>query len=282
MRMGVVRTDLNRIYLADVENTSQRNFSSQPPGQSRYFSRPTDAQLKPPLTAGGAHLSLLGTVAGATKVTNGPSNVLRIRVAAAAAFSVITITSSAALANATVITDLNTQFAAAGLTTLVARLGNSGTPLQVLIENTDSSRSAYMEIDTTANGSNLNTALGFAAGGVILNALQAATVRAVVQPSPTTIDVSLATIVALSATPAVAGATMTNLTTAQQTAISNAVADAVAPKLIETGYALLSFDRGIISKLRSASFQPGGTRSGLPAGLAVAVVANDGSTVFTV
>jgi hypothetical protein len=282
MRMGVVRTDLNRIYLADVENTSQRNFSSQPPGQSRYFSRPTDAQLNAALTAGGAHLSLLGTVAGATKVTNGPSNVLRIRVAAAAAFSVITITSSAALANATVITDLNTQFAAAGLTTLVARLGNSGTPLQVLIENTDSSRSAYMEIDTTANGSNLNTALGFAAGGVILNALQAATVRAVVQPSPTTIDVSLATIVALSATPAVAGATMTNLTTAQQTAISNAVADAVAPKLIETGYALLSFDRGIISKLRSASFQPGGTRSGLPAGLAVAVVANDGSTVFTV
>lgn len=281
MRVGIVRTDISRVYLADLENTSQRNFSSEPPGQSRYISRPTDAQLTAALVAGGTNLSILGTVAGATKVTNGPSNVLRVKTSAAASFSVITITSSAALANATVITDLNAAFLAAGLP-LVARLGNSGTPLQVLIENTTSGPSAYLEIDTTANGSTLNTALGFAAGGVILNGLTPATLRTAVYPTGTTINVASATITALSSSPAVANATIANLTTVQQAAIVLAIQDAVAPKIIETGRALLSFDRGIIAKLRSSAFQPGGTRSGLPAGVAAAVVANDGSTVFSV
>lgn len=281
MRIGIVRTDIQKVYLADLENTSQRNFSSEPPGQSRYISRPTDAQLTAALVAGGAHVSILGTVAGATKATNGPSNVLRVRTSPTAAFSVITVTSSATLANAQLITELNTGIGTAGLP-LVARLGNAGTPLQVLLESTVNGPSAYLEIDTTANGSNLNTAVGFAAGGVILNGLTPATLRVAVYPTATTINVASATITALGSSPAVANATFGNLTTVQQAAIVLAVQDSVAPKLVETGRALLSFDRGIIAKLRSALFQPGGARSGLPAGIAAAVVANDGSTVFSV
>lgn len=279
MRIGVVRTDLNRIYLSDLENTSQRNFSSEPPGQSRYISRPTDAQLTAALVAGGAVLSLLGTVTGATKDTN-PNNTLRIRTSSTASFSVIAVSASDTAANATIVSELNTAFLAAGLP-VIAKLGNSDNT-RIQLEGTVKGPTAYLELDTVANGSTLNTALGYPVGGQVMNGLTVAALRTAVYPTSTTINVATATIVALGASPDVTNGDFANLTTAQQTAIVDAIANAVAPKLIETGRALLSFDRGVISKLRSTGFQPGGTRSGLPAGVAVAVLANDGSTVFTV
>lgn len=280
MRVGVIRTDLNRMYLSDLENTSQRNFSSEPPGQSRYIVRPTDAQLEAALTAGGAVLSLLGTVTGATKDTN-PNNALKIRVAPAPSpFITVTVSASDTAANATVVSELNTALSAAGLP-VIAKLGNADAT-RIQLEGTVKGPTAYIELDTVGNGSTLNTALGYAAGGVILNGLKAATLRAAVNPGGTTINVASATIVALGATPDVANGDYANLTAAQQLAIVTAVADVVAPKIIETGRALLSFDRGVLSKMRSSAFQPGGARSGLPASAAVYIVANDGSTQFTI
>lgn len=283
MRVGIIRTDLNRIYLSDVENTSQRNFSSEPPGQSRYLSRPTDTQLETSLTVGGYVVSLLGTVTGsATKVTNSGANVLRIRTSSSSIFTPISVTSSATLANATLVSDLNAGFVLNGLP-LIAKLGNLDNQ-KIQIETTVKGPTGYIELDTSGNGSTLNAAVGWGSGAsLILNGLKAATLRAAVNAGGTAINVAAATIVALSTTgPASALALISNLTTSQQNSIVAAVQDTVAPKVIETGRALLSFDRGVLSKLRSASFQPGGSRSGLPAGVAAVIVANDGSTVFSV
>lgn len=160
MRVAIVRTDLGHLYLDDVENTSQRHFSSEPAGQSRYFHRPSDAEL----------------------------------------------------------------------TAVLAKYGI-----------------------TTAT-------------------LSLATLRAAVYPSATTVNVAPATLTAL--------AGITALTATQAACVAD-LQNLIAPSLVETGPALLSFAYGKLSKLRSAAFQPGAGRSGLPAGIAVAIVANDGSTAFT-
>ena len=50
MRVAALRSDIKDIYLDDVENSSQRTFSSEPAGQSRYFHLPSDAELTAILT----------------------------------------------------------------------------------------------------------------------------------------------------------------------------------------------------------------------------------------
>jgi len=104
-------------------------------------------------------------------------------------------------------------------------------------------------------------------------AVTVSALKAAVYPTATTIDVSSATIIGLSGT---WGA----LTAPEQAILVAAIADQVAPELVETGYAQLSFYSGVMKELRDAAFQPGGTRVGLPAGQAIAVVENDGSTPF--
>jgi hypothetical protein len=161
MRVAMVRADIHRVYLSDVENTSQRNFSSEPIGQSRYFTKPTDAAL----------------IAIETKY---------------------------------------------GITQIV---------------------------------------------------LPVATLKAAIYPTAVTVDVRSVTLGAL--------AGITGLAPTPKAACIAEFQALVAPKLVETGPVLLSFVYGIISKLRSTTFQPGGARIGLPIGVAAAIVQDDGFTVFT-
>lgn len=162
MRVAIVRSDISKVYLDDVENSSQRNFSSETAGQSRYFKKPTDAQL----------------------------------------------------------------------TAVLAKYGiTSGT-------------------------------------------LSVATLKAAVYPSATTVNVAPATIQAL--------AGITALGATPKAAITLELQDLIAPKLVETGPVLLSFVKGKLSKLTSATFRPGGARAIVPAGVAAAVVQNDGSTAFVI
>jgi hypothetical protein len=269
MRVAVVRSDLSKLYLADVENSSQRCFSSEPQGQSRYFSKPSDSALQSVLNTYG-----LVTVRGSdmaatvdTTVANGTK--LNIKASATAAFVQVTVSSNAALPKATVVSELNAGFVAAGLP-LVARL--SGTN-QVTIDTIQGGSGAYIAISAASPSAGaLHTVLGLAAAATTPVSLVA--LKAVVYPTATSIDVSAATINALG--------TWGLLSTAAQDALDEAVADLVAPSLVETGPVLLSYVYGNLSKLRSASFQPGGARVGLPSGPAVAVVENDGSTPFTV
>lgn len=269
MRVGIVRSDINKIFLNDVESRSQRCFSKEPPGQTMYLHKPTDAELLAVLNSV-ANLTIRGSNTDATidtTVANGTK--LNIRTSSTAAYTQVTVTSSATLTKAQVVIDLNAAFLAAGLA-LHARL--SGTN-QVTIDTTTKGPGAYVSVSAgSPSTAALHTQLGIAASAT--SGMSVATLKTAVYPTSVTIDVAPATINALS--------TFSLMTTTAQTALDNAIADAVAPHIVETGMALLSFAYGNLSKMRATSFWPGGTRSGLPAGICAAIVKDDGSTPFTI
>jgi hypothetical protein len=272
MRVGIVRSDVGKLYLSDVENKSQRNFSSQPKGQSRYLSKPTDAQLATMLGTV-AFLTTLGSVGAATFNTAGTANgtKLNIKTAAAQPFTQITVTSGAAVPIATIVADLNRGFTNAGLG-LHARADGTN---HVAIDTTAKGPGAYFRIDAASPSAGaLQTVLGITVGvGAAVNGLTIAALKTAVYPTAVTVNVATATITALS--------TFANMASADKTALVTAIANTIAPRLVETGFALRSFAYGVISKVASSTYQPGGARIGLPAGIGAAVVADDGSTPFT-
>lgn len=266
MRVGAIRTDIQKVYLADIENRAQRCFSSEPPGQSRYLAKPSDADLKEVLDTY-AFLSLYGSNNAATVDTSMGANELLIKVKATDSFTTISVTENAATAKTLIRDEINTQLEAAGLP-LVARL--AGNRLIIDSTGTNSGPGAYIAIDIDAN-STLNPVVGFTAGA--LSGLSVAALKAAVYAGGS-VDVSDATITALS--------TFQYLTTAAQDDLVAGVADLVAPSLVETGPVLLSFVYGNLSKYNAADFQPGGDRVGLPSGAAVVCLEDDGSTLFSV
>ncbi len=274
MRVGFIRSDLGRVYLSDLENTSQRNFSSEPPGQSRYVSRPSDDKLSDALVDGGYVVNARGTNNAATKDTN-PANALLIRVVPTGQFTSITVTAGDTQPVATVVSDLNSAFSAASLP-LEASFVSTG---MVQIQSTVKGSNSYIGINPT--GSTLAPILGFPTGMVVAG-LTPTDLRNAVVPSGTSINVSPGNIGGLSSSPGYTGALITNLPTGTQLSIIGAVQEAVAPRVIDTGRALLSFDRGVLADLRDSSFQPGGARSGVAAGAAVVVVEDDGVTPKTI
>lgn len=275
MRVAIVRSDIQKVYLDDIESRSQRCFSSEPAGQSRYFHKPTDAELQAVLDAY-APLTIRGTNTAATVDTTVPNGTkLNIKSSASAAYTQVTVTSSATLPKTQIVAELNAAFSSAGLG-LVARI--SGTN-QVTIDTTAKGQHAYIAVSASSpSAADLHTVLGITAAAT--TPLTVAALKTAVYPTSVTVNVAPATINALS--------TFSLLETAQQTALDNAIADLVAPSLVETGPVLLSFVYGKLSKLRSADFVPGGpvastiARIGLPAGVAAAVVENDGSTPYSV
>lgn len=268
MRVAAVRTDIGKVYLSDIENRSQRNFSSEPAGQSRYLSKPTDAALLAVLTTYGLLTRLGSDTAGTVDTTVANGTKLNIRVGTSGAYTQVTVTSSATLTKAQVAADLNSAFVSASLP-LVARVTAA---TKIAIDTTSGSSSAHIDISASSPSTGaLHTVLGLATGAT--TGLTVAALKTAVYPTSVTVDVSTGTIAALS--------TFANLSPTAQAALVTAVADLVAPQLVETGPVLLSFAYGVMSKLRSASFQPGGARVGLPAGVGVAIVANDGSTPYT-
>lgn len=268
MRVAIVRSDIGPVLLDDVESSSQRNFSSQPAGQSRYFKKPSDAQLLAVLTAV-APVTIQGSDTAATvdtTVANGTK--LNIRDASGGAYVQVTVSSSATAAKTTIASELNIAFANAGLK-LRARVGGSN---KLTIDSTVGGPGAHIQISAGSPSTGaLHTVLGLATTAV--NGLTVSALKAAAYPSATTVDVSSATLLALG--------TFSLLATDAQSALVAGVADLVAPKLVETGMVLLSFAYGKLSKLKSASFQPGNTRAGLSAGVAAAIVADDGSTVYS-
>jgi hypothetical protein len=268
MRVGIVRSDITKVFLSDVESRSQRCFSMEPPGQSRYLHKPSNAELLAVLN-GYAYLTIRGSNTTATvdtTVANGTK--LNIRTSSTGAYTQVTVTSNAALAKTQIVTELNAAFRTAGLG-LTARI--SGTN-QITIDTTAKGPNAYVSISASSPSTGaLHTVLGLSAAAT--SGLSVASLKTAVYPSSVTINVAPATINALS--------TFSLMLTADQTSLDTAVADVVAPKIIETGMALLSFAYGVMSKLRSTSFRPGGVRGGLPAGVCAAIVEDDGSTVYS-
>jgi len=276
MRIGFTRTDIGPLYIDDIENRSQRNFSSEPRGQSRYFARATAADLEAVLDQW-AILSIRGSDTNAT-VDTSVNDTLYIRQNATDAWMVMTVTSGAATPKTTIRDDLNGYFQSPAnpMPFIASIVGTNQLQIDTVAPN--SGPSARIEIHTFAGGSTLNTPVGFPAGGQIETGLAVATLEAAVYPGGTVVDVSAATLNALS--------TFSLLTVTEQSLIrdgdnENGIADVVAPRLVETGPVLLSFAYGVIEGLRNVNFQPGGTRAGLPAGAAGSVLEDDGVTPFT-
>jgi len=276
MRIGVVRDDMGRgLHLDDLMPRNQYPLASSVAGQSRVVRKPSDAELAESVNSFPIPVSATGTDTNAS-VDTSVNDTLRIRTSPADAFTVIAVTAGAATAKTTIRDDLNAAFASNSLPLTADIVGTN--QIRIRTTSPDVGPSAYLEIDTVANGSNLNTPLGYAAGGVIVTGTATATlvsdIKTAVYPTAVTIDVSEATIVA-------ANAAFGDLDVADQALIAAAIAELIAPYFVETGDVLLSFALGKASVMRDAAFQPGGTRVGLPAGIAIAAVEDDGSTPFT-
>lgn len=267
MRAGFVnRTDLpNGLHISDIENSSQRNFSSQPKGQSRIIKLPSSSQIQVAITSS-AFLSERGSNNVVTKDTS-VNNTLRIRSSSSLSYSAITVTTGLTQPVATVIAELNIAFKNAKLPFLASLVGTG----QVQLDTT--SGDVDIDLDTIANGCTLSTALGFS-DGITVTPLTVSALRAVVYPTVTTIDVSSATITGLS--------TFVSLTTVQKTTLVDAIADVIAPGFIETSLVILSFANGVFGKAASASFQPGGSRITASPGPAIACLTDDGVTPFSI
>ncbi len=266
MRIGIVRTDIARIYLSDVENASQRDFSSQPKGQSRYLVHPTDAQLQALLNKY-AVSTLLGTNTSTFNTTGSNGTKLNIKTTGSV-YQQVTVRSGAAVTAAQIVSDLNSAFKSAGIAATARVAGTS-----VAIDTNTGGPNISLDLDPSSpSTATLQTVLGLSTSAVTSVTLSA--LKAVIYPSATTVNVSSTAILALGS--------FSSLSTAQQNALVGAIQDLVAPRLVETGPALRSFSYGILSKMVNPAFQPGGLRSKLPAGAACVVLADDGSTPFTV
>jgi len=112
MRVGLIRQDLPRMFIQDLEQTSQRNFSSQPPGQTRYIEYPTSNELTSVLNQY-AFLSALGASASDPLTISGSNDTLNV-FSSASVSSTITVT-HAAYSAAALAAYLNAQFLNLGL-----------------------------------------------------------------------------------------------------------------------------------------------------------------------
>lgn len=276
MRIGVVRDDMGRgLHLDDLMPRNQYPYASQVAGQSRVLRKPSDTELAAAVDSYPAPAAVTGTDTNAA-VDTSINDTLRIRTNPLDAFTVIAVTAGAATAKTTIRDDLNAAFVANSLPLIADVVGTNQIRIRTISPNVGPN--AYLEIDSVANGSILNTPVGFAVGGVVATGTATSALvtalKTAVYPTSVTIDVSAATVVG-------SDAAFAGLSPADQTALTAAVAELVAPYFVPTGDVLNSFANGKLSVLRVAAFRPDGDRAGYPTGIAVAAVEDDGSTPFT-
>lgn len=265
MRIGVIRGDVpGGVTLQDVETISQRNSPTEPEGQTRHIDRPVLATVGAALPAA----TLVGTVdisSGVTVVVS-TSDDLRVR-NAAAAFVTATVAAAAYTSGQEVVDAVNAALVVATLDgDIVASLHENG--LNLVLTSTIVGAGSLVEVDTTANGSNINALVGFNVAGDIFTMPTAATVVTAMLPVGGPLDVGDTTM------DATVGE---GLTAAQQSTL----ADTLAPQFVETDTVIKSFQMGMIFGFAGATWNPDVNR--LPAiadGAAIEVVQDDGVTPF--
>jgi len=262
------------LHLDDLMPRNQYPYASQVAGQSRVIRKPSDDELAAAVAAYPAPVFLLGSDTNAA-VDTSVNDTLKIRASLQDAYTSIAVTAGAATAKTTIRDDLNTAFTSNALPFIASVVGTNQIQITSVAPNVGPG--ALLDIDTVANGSILNTPLGLADGATVTGSSTAGLVsdiKTAVYPTAVTIDVSQATVVG-------ANADFTNLSAGDKTALTAAIAELVAPYFVETGDVLNSFANGKLSVARVATFRPDGDRAGYPTGIAVAAVADDGSTPFT-
>lgn len=277
MRIGVIRGDLpGPVRLTDLETVSQYNPPTEPRGQERYIGRPTVAEVEAALSSSttGAGATIEGSdIAGNFPITiTGSNDDLKVRTTAAGAFTTVLIAQAAYANITTFLAAINAALTGTGIT---ARQG-TGSGTRVAIESNTRGVASVIGIDSTGNGSVANTPLGFGASAITRTMPTAAAFITALNPVAGTLDVSTATVNAVGAS---TNSNALNLIPSARGTVT-ALADAIAPRIIETAVAIDSWLVGMISEYRSASYNPD-SRRGLPSGAAIAIVQDDGVTAFT-
>lgn len=274
MRVGVIRGDTpGPLFLSDLEPTSQTNFPVDPAGQTRYVSRPD-------LTIVGARMAVIpasvestGDIALPLAVANGVSDVLRVNTGGG--MVVATVAPSAGYATmALLIAAVNAALVAAGIDA-VAEVGQ--TALRLRLKTTGALNlgpGATITVDTVANGSTINVGLAFGAGGLTFTVPTVLATIASMLPLTGPLDVSITKMRLVSEA----------LVTAPNTvnAMGVALADAIAPKFVETDVAVKSYQVGTLAGYLSLGYVPDPHRMpAQAAGPAITVVQDDGVTLFS-
>lgn len=280
MRAGVIRGDLQGpILLADLEPVTDRNVPTEAPGQVRYLSRPTVAEIEAALAGegsgdGAGAVLNGGDISGAFPLTiNGTNDDLRVRTSASASFTAVSIVQAAYATLPLLIAAVNVALSGTGITARTNVAGNG-----IALESDTKGVLSYIENDTAGNGSTANTPLSLA-NGAVRTMPSAATYITALNPVGGALDVSTATMNAVGAT------TNSNALSLIPTAagVHAALAEAIAPQFIETPVVEDSMRSGMLSSLLSANFNPDPRRKpALVDGAAIAVVQDDGSTAYTV
>lgn len=275
MRIGIIRGDLpSPIRLTDLETVSQYRPTNEPRGQELYISRPTTTEIETVLanaTTGAGAVIEGSDIAGSFPITiNGTNDDLKIKTSAAASFTTVLVAQAAYANITTFLAAINAALVGTGVT---ARQG-TGSGQRVALESNTKGVTSYVEIDTTGNGSVFNTPAGLTAGARTMPAASAFITA--LNPVSGSLNVSNTAINAVGATTNSNALNLIPTSRGTQTAL----ADAIAPRIIETSVAIDSFLVGMISQYLSASFNPD-SRRGLPSGAAIAVVQDDGTTAFS-
>jgi hypothetical protein len=264
MRVAIIRGDLpGPVFLADLETTSQRDFPVEPPGQTRYISRPTSANVEAMLAASiPATLASTGDITFPGLVINAGNQTLKVRKAATDPYTTVAVPAATYNDIGTLVTAINTvlptDFRAVAVSTL--RLG---------LQTSNKGTGARIQIDSAGGGSTFNTPAVLAGAGANFTVPAGATIIAATVPiGGVGMDVSVATIRTLVGTGL----------TAAQVAI---VQEALAPQFVETDVAIKCFQVGYLADLLSANFTPDPNRiPPIATGAAVKVVQDDGTTPF--
>lgn len=268
MRVGVIRGDLpGPLFLADLEPTSQTNFSVDPPGQTRYVARPDLTNVTAVMTANAfAGFSSTGNITLNVTINAG-NQTLRAKTASAAGFSVILIPTGTYTSLASLIAAANPVLLPFGMALEVNPVNSA----RLVLYSLTGGPGSHITIDTTANGSTFNgaTAGNFgAAGGTFTMPAASAFITATL-PVGGPLDVRATTI-------------RTQLGPAPTDTQVAKIADSIAPQFIETEVAVKCYQVGNLADLRSANFNPDPNRiPALSNGAAVTIVQDDGNTAFS-
>jgi hypothetical protein len=276
MRVGVIRGDLpGPIFLADLEPTSQINFSVDPPGQTQYLEYPSPTALTnflAGLSNDGLSNGLGGVmsgVEGSSAVTfpltlTGSNNVLRVKTSSGGSFTAVTIPAATYASMTTLLAAANTALTGAGVAATATTDTATGTLF--VLQSTAVGVGAYIAYDTTGDGSTFNTPAHLVSGGASFTMPTASTIITALLPVGGPLNVSAANLLStLGASPSVAS-----------------VANVIAPEFVESDVALKSFQVGNLAGYLLPNFNPDPRLVPLPAyGPAITVVENDGTTLFT-
>ena len=267
MRIGVIRSDVEKIYISDVESRVQRDFPIEPPGNSRYVHKPSDDELRAVMLRR-AVLTLNGINQAVSVNTTHGNNILRIKLKNGT-WQSISVTAGAAVTKVQIANDLNVAFRDLGLQLHARVFTRTGLPIRkfLMIDTVYPSSGLdipELSIDKASNGSTLNPIVGFT-DNATLSALSLTDLKHTLYPS-NTVDVSAASVKLLS--------TFDYMDAAAFVEMWTALAEVVAPEVVFTGRAVWSFQSGTLSHLASSAYKP----RGLPTGAAVVILNDDGVT----